>query len=254
MKIMNVLIFEDERHTANRLSKLLFECDDSINIVGTIGSVKEGISWFRKNSIPDLIFQDIILSDGNCFEIFDAIDMTAPIIFTTAFSEYALRSFQVNSIDYIVKPYDIKDIQKALQKFKKFKGAFQPPDKKLLEEIINTTSITPKKRFLIKTGDSYNTIVSSDIAYLVSEDGVTFATLFNNKKYIVDYSIVDLSNLMDSYSFFNINRKIIINIESVKKINSWFNSRLKIEVNPPVADDIIVSRERVSSFKQWLDK
>ena len=254
MKIMNVLIFEDERHTANRLSKLLAECDDSINIVGIIGSVKEGVSWLNKNPLPDLIFQDIILSDGNCFDIFDAVELSTPIIFTTAFSEYALRSFQVNSIDYIVKPYDIKDIQKALDKFKKFKGAFQPPDKKLLEEILNKAVVTPKKRFLIKSGDSYTTIASGDIAYLVSEDGITTATLFNKQKHIVDYSIVDLSKQMDSYLFFNINRKIIINIESVVKINSWFNSRLKIEVKPAFIDDIIVSRERVKSFKEWLDR
>lgn len=251
---MNVLIFEDERHTANRLSKLLKECDDSISIVGTIGSVKEGISWLNKNQFPDLIFQDIILSDGNCFDIFDAVELTTPIIFTTAFSEYALRSFQVNSIDYIVKPYDIRDIQKALQKFKKFKGVFQPPEKQLLEEILTISSITPKKRFLIKSGDSYSTINSSDIAYLVWEDGVTFATLFNNKRYIVDYSIVDLSGQMESSEFFQINRKIIISIDSVKSINSWFNSRLKIELTPTSESEIIVSRERVSNFKQWLDK
>lgn len=174
--------------------------------------------------------------------------------FTTAFTEYALHSFQVNSIDYIVKPYDIKDIQKALQKFNKLKGIFRPPDKQLLEEIINKTAITPKKRFLIKSGDSYTTINSSDIAYLVSEDGVTFATLFNNKKYIVDYSIVDLSQLMEDSEFFQINRKIIISIGSVKKISSSFNSRLKIELSPLSESEIIVSRERVRSFKQWLDR
>ncbi|MFK5855453.1 MAG: LytTR family DNA-binding domain-containing protein [Bacteroidota bacterium] len=251
---MNVLIFEDERHTANRLSSLLTECNNSINILAIIGSVKEGISWLNNNEIPDLIFQDIILSDGNCFDIFDAVNLTSPIIFTTAFSEYALRSFEVNSIDYIVKPYDISDIRKALDKFNKFKGAFQPPDKELLEEIINNSVITPKKRFLIKSGDNYNTIVSSDIAYLASDEGITTATLFNKQKHIVDYSIVDLSKLMDSHSFFNTNRKIIINIESVVKINSWFNSRLKIEVVPHFDEDIIVSRERVKNFKEWLNK
>ena len=119
---MYVLIFEDERHTADRLSNLLLEIDDTIEIVDIIGSVKEGIDWFRENEMPDLIFQDIILSDGNCFEIFDAVELTVPIIFTTAFSQYALRSFQVNSIDYLIKPYDINDIQKALLKLKKSEG------------------------------------------------------------------------------------------------------------------------------------
>ena len=117
---MNVLIFEDEKPTAVRLSSLLTEIDDSIKIIGIIGSVKEGIEWFGENKMPDLIFQDIILSDGNCFDIFDAVDLSVPVIFTTAFSEYALRSFQVNSIDYLVKPYDKEDIKRALLKFKKF--------------------------------------------------------------------------------------------------------------------------------------
>lgn len=251
---MNILIFEDEKPTAIRLSSLLSEIDNTIKIVGNIGSVKEGIQWFRKNEMPDLIFQDIILSDGNCFEIFDAVELTVPIIFTTAFSEYALRSFQVNSIDYLIKPYDIKDIQKALLKLKKFEGAFQPPEKKLLEEILNKTSYTPKRRFLIKSGDNYNSIKSSDIAYFVSEDGVTVATLFDKRKHIVDYTIAELSEQMDSSDFFQINRKIIINIESVIKIHSWFNSRLKVEINLPMDEEIIVSRERVKSFKEWLDR
>ena len=251
---MNVLIFEDERHTAVRLSSLLAEIDDTIKIVDIIGSVKEGINWFRHNEMPDLIFQDIILSDGNCFDIFDAVDLTVPIIFTTAFSEYALRSFQVNSIDYLIKPYDIKDIKKALLKLKKFEGAFHPPGKKLLEEILNRTSFTPKRRFLIKSGDNYTSVKISDIAYFVSEDGVTVATLFNKQKHIVDYSIAEISGQMDPTSVFQINRKIIVNINSVVKIYSWFNSRLKVEINPPMDDDIIVSRERVKSFKEWLNR
>ena len=250
---MNVLIFEDEKYTADRLSNLLREADNSIKIIGIIRSVNEGISWFRENEMPDLIFQDIMLSDGNCFDIFDAVEINAPIIFTTAFSEHALQSFQVNSIDYIVKPYDSKDIKKALQKFKKFKGVFHPPEKEILEEILNRAATTPKKRFLIKTGDNYTIINSSDIAYFVSDDSVTFAVLFSKQKYIVDYSIADLSKQMDTSSFFQINRKIIVNIESVDKINSWFNSRLKVRINPPMDDDIIVSRDRVKSFKQWLD-
>ena len=250
---MNVLIFEDEKPTAVRLSSLLTEIDDSIKIIGIIGSVKEGIEWFGENKMPDLIFQDIILSDGNCFDIFDAVDLSVPVIFTTAFSEYALRSFQVNSIDYLVKPYDKEDIKRALLKFKKFEGAFQPPDKKLLEEILNKAAFTPKKRFLIKTGDNYITINSNDVAYFISDDSVTLAVLFSKKKYIVDYSIVDLSKQLDASFFFQINRKVIINIESVEKIITWFNSRLKIVINPPIEEDVIVSRDRVRSFKQWLD-
>ena len=251
---MNVLIFEDEKHTSIHLLNLQKQCDNAIEIVAVIGSVKEGIAWLEENEMPDLIFQDIMLSDGNCFDIFDAIELSVPIIFTTAFSEYALQSFQVNSIDYLVKPYDIKDIKRALEKFKRFKGIFSPPERALLKEILSNTTFTPKKRFLVKTGDSYLTINSADISFFVSEDGLTFATLFNEQKFIVDYSIVDISQQMDTATFFQINRKVIINIESVKNIHAWFNSRLKVKISPSMGDDIIVSRERVKSFKEWLDR
>ena len=250
---MNVLIFEDEKPTALRLASLLTEIDGSIKIVGTIGSVQAGIKWYKENQMPDLVFQDIILSDGNCFEIFDTVEVTAPVIFTTAFSEYAIKSFQVNSIDYIIKPYDIKDLKSALDKFKKLKGIFHPPEKGLLEEILKKKTFTPKKRFLVKMGDNYLPISSDDIAYLISEEGLTFATLFNKERYIVNYSIVELAKQMDTSSFFQINRKMMVNIKSVKKLSSWFNSRLKLTLNPPHEEDVVVSRERTSSFKDWLD-
>ncbi len=250
---MNVLIFEDEKPTALRLTSLLTKIDDSIKIVGTIGSVQAGIKWYKENPMPDLVFQDIQLSDGNCFEIFDAVEVTIPVIFTTAFSEYAIKSFQVNSIDYIIKPYDIKDLKSALDKFRKLKGAFHPPEKGLLEEILKKKTFTPKKRFLVKIGDNFLPISSDDIAYLISEDGLTFATLFNKERYIVNYSIVELAKQMDESSFHQINRKMIVSIKSVKKLSSWFNSRLNLTLAPPHEGDAVVSRERTSSFKEWLD-
>lgn len=251
---MRVLIFEDEKHTAVRLKNLLSEIDKSINVIDIISSVEAGIKWYKENEMPDLIFQDIILTDGNCFEIFDAVKVTAPVIFTTAFSNYAIKSFKVNSIYYIVKPYDINDIQLALSKLKSVRNTFALPKNTLLKEIITDEKYIPKKRFLIKNGENYSTVNSSEIAYLTSDDGVTFATLFNNKKHIVDYSIVDLAKQMDSEYFFQINRKMIVNIESVLKIHSWFNSRLKIETTPQMEEEIIISRERVKAFKEWLDK
>jgi len=250
---MNVLIFEDENPTARRLSNLLSKIDETINIVGIIGTVAAGIKWYKKNQMPDLVFQDIILSDGNCFEIFDVVEVTAPVIFTTAFSKYAIKSFQVNSIDYIIKPYDIKDIKSALEKFGKLKGVFHPPEKELLKEILGKNSFTPKKRFLVKMGDNFLPVNSNDIAYLISEEGLTFATLFNKERYIVNYSIVDLATQMDNTSFFQVNRKMIVNIKSVTKLSSWFNSRLKLTLIPPLNEEAVVSRERTSGFKEWMD-
>ena len=250
---MRVLIFEDEKHTAIRLKNLLAEIDDSIEIVDIISSVEEGVKWYNENEMPDLVFQDIILTDGDCFDIFDIVKVTAPVVFTTAFSDYAIRSFQVNSIHYIVKPYDKNDLILALEKLKNLKSTFVISEKSLLKELILKDKVTYKKRFLIKSGDNYLTINSDDIAYIISEDGLTFATLFNEKKYIIDYSIVDLSKQMDSSQFFQINRKLIINIKSVKTISSWFNSRLKVKIFPSLNSEIFVSRERVKNFKEWLD-
>jgi two-component system response regulator LytT len=249
---MNVLIIEDERHTANFLSQLLKKIDKSINILGLIGSVEGGIRWFREHKMPDLVFQDIMLSDGNSFDIYDAVDMTSPIVFTTAYSDYAIRSFEVNSIGYLIKPYDVEDIKKILDKFDKLKGTFSSPDKELVKEILSKEKITYKKRFLIKTGDNYSVIKSSEIAFLISEDGLTVATLFDMQKKIVDFSIDTLAKQLPPDLFFQINRKAIINIESVVKISKWFSGRLKVETNPPTSIELIVSRERVKPFKQML--
>jgi len=251
---MNVLVFEDEQHTAIHLIKLLTDIDRTINILAVIDNVKDGIAWYKKNKHPDLIFQDIILSDGSCFEIFDEVSITTPVIFTTAYSEYALQSFQVNNIDYLIKPYDIIAVRKSLLKYNTIKSSFKLPERSVLREILNNTSVTSKKRFLVKIGDRFLYIKSEEIAYFISEAGITFATLFNGKSHIVDYSILELSKLMDQECFFQINRKMTINIDSVKNINTWFNNRLKIELVPITKQDIIISRERVKNFKDWLDR
>lgn len=251
---MNVLIFEDENPTAKRLANLLTEIDNTINIVDIISSVADGINWYKENQMPDLVFQDIMLSDGNCFDIYDKVEVSVPVIFTTAYSKYAIRSFQVNSIDYIIKPYDIEDLRSAINKFKKLQGNFNHPQKNLLEEILKRNAFVPKKRFLVKKGNNYVPVSSEDIAYLISDEGLTFATLFNKEKHIVNFSIAELAKQMDPSSFFQINRKMIVNVNSVKKISSWFNSRLKLLLEPPSNEDNVVSRERTASFKEWLDR
>ena len=252
---MNVLLFEDENPTAQRLIQLLKKYDADINVLEIIGSVKEGIQWYRKNPLPDLIFQDILLNDGNCFEIFDEVKVNAPVIFTTAFNEFALRSFKVNSIDYIVKPYDYQDIKKALDKFRNFREMFLPPESDLLKHIVFHEKPEIKQRFLVKLGDKYRSVKSCHIAWFLYDDGLTFAVTFENSRFPVNYSIEQLSELLDSFLFFQINRKYIINIESILNIHTWFNSRFKIEIAPkPDDEEVIVSRERAKDFKLWLDR
>jgi DNA-binding LytR/AlgR family response regulator len=251
---MNVLIFEDENHTALRLTQLLRKYDSEIKVLAVIGSVKQGIQWYRNNPLPDLVFQDILLNDGDCFEIFEEVKVDTPVIFTTAYNEFALRSFNVNSIDYLVKPYDYKDIKKALDKFRNFREMFLPPESDLVKKIVFPEKPEIKKRFLVKLGDRYRSIKSEDIAWFVFDDGLTFAVTFENARFPVNYSIDQLSALLEPALFFQVNRKYLVNIESIRNIHAWFNSRFKIEIVPATEEDVIVSRERAKEFKLWLDR
>ena len=251
---MKVLIFEDEKHTATRLIQLLKKYDPEINVVKVIGSVSEGVDWYKNNPMPDLVFQDILLNDGNCFEIFEQVKIEAPVIFTTAYNEFALQSFKLNSIDYVVKPYDFQDIKNALDKFNKFREMFVAPENDLLKSIAQSRDQKVKKRFLVKLGDKFRSVKSEDIAWFMFDEGVTFAFTFENTRFPVNYSIDQLSDVLDSDNFIQINRKYVLNFESIRNIHSYFNSRLKLEVVPKPSEDIIVSRERVKTFKGWLDR
>lgn len=251
---MKVLIFEDEKHTVTRLIQLLKKCDSDIKVLEVIGSVNDGIQWFKNNASPDLIFQDIHLNDGNCFQLYDQIKVDAPIIFTTAYNEYALRSFKLNSIAYLVKPYDFNDIKSALDKFHKFKELFLTPEKAILKKLLQDNIPQTKNRFLVKIGDRYQSVKSADIAWFVHDEGVTFACTFSENKFPVNNSIDQLSAILDSGIFIRINRKYIINIECIEKIHTWFNSRLKLDIKPQPREELVVSRERVKAFKKWLDQ
>ncbi|HLV24268.1 MAG TPA: LytTR family DNA-binding domain-containing protein [Moheibacter sp.] len=252
---MKILICEDEKPTAERLIRLLHEYDASIQVVSVLSSVGKALEWFSENEQPDLIFQDIELSDGNCFLIFEKIEITSPIIFTTAYSDYVLKSFSQNSIDYIVKPYDFPDLQKAMEKFEKIKKAFQLPDKSVLEKILNNTG--KKSRFLVKLGDFYKTIQAEEIACVNSEEGLSVAYLFSGEKYLLDISLNDLMSELETRLFFRINRSMIVNFQSIQSIQQWFTGRLKLELNPKIQEilsqqNIIVSRSRAGEFKEWL--
>ena len=251
---MNVLIFEDEKHTASRLIQLLKKYDAGINVLEVIASVQQGIEWYRNNPLPDLVFQDILLNDGNCFEIFEQVKMNVPIIFTTAYNEFALQSFKLNSIDYVVKPYDFQDIKKALDKFKDFKEMFIAPENELLKNIVQAKTPEIKKRFLVKLGDKFRSVKSDNVAWFIYDEGVTFAYTFENTRFPVNYSIDQLSEVLDRDNFCQINRKYVLNFESIRNIHTYFNSRLKLEIFPKPKEDIVVSRERVKDFKAWLDR
>ncbi len=253
---MKTLIIEDERPAAKRLGKLLVAHCPECNIIEFLESVESAASWLVNNPSPDLIFMDIQLADGLSFDIFSKTNVTAPVIFTTAFDQYTLRAFKVNSVDYLLKPIDPEELIQAIEKYRNFYRQPETYNRKGIEKMLESVlqQQTYKERFLVKSGQHLNYVPVKDIAYFFSEDGIAFAQCLNGKKHIIEYTLDQLDSMLNPSDFFRINRQVILRPESIRKIATWFNSRLKIE--PEFKNDLnfIVSRNRVSDFKKWLDK
>lgn len=253
---MNVLIIEDEVQAARRLETLIREIDPSINIVGKTDSISSSVNWLENNTPPDLMFLDIQLGDGLSFEIFEKIEVKSPIIFTTAYDEYALKAFKVNSIDYILKPVDKSELSASLLKLKNItqSGA---TTKTILDNIGQVVTMLTKKykeRFVIKVGEHLKAIEVRDIAYFFSQDKATFCVTNDNRNHIIDYTLEQLQEIIDPIEFFRINRKYLVTSKCITDIVIHSNSRLKLVVRGSSDKDIIVARERVNEFKLWLDR
>lgn len=252
---MRVLIVEDESMAAKRLSNMLLKLEPDLEILEVLDSVKTAVKWLTANE-ADLLFFDIQLADGLSFEILNQVHINTPIIFTTAFDEYAIKAFKVNSIDYLLKPIDPEELQNALDKFhQNFKRPeTQQPNLAMLEQAMKMLTKQYKERFVVKIGEHIHTISVSDTAYFFSQDKATFLVTQDKKRYIIDYSLEDVESLLDPQEFFRINRKYFISMRAVKDIVSYSNSRLRIILNQSDEMDAIVSRERVQDFKKWLDR
>ncbi|MCF6222364.1 MAG: LytTR family DNA-binding domain-containing protein [Flavobacteriaceae bacterium] len=251
---MKVIIIEDEKPSARRLRRMLTEIN--IEAEAMLHSVAESITWFQNNNHPDLILLDIQLSDGLSFEIFEKVEVKSAIIFTTAYDEYALKAFKLNSIDYLLKPIDDDELNNAINKFKNTKNDREDLHfdlnqiKKLL---VNPLDKNYKKRFTIKIGQHIRMVNTNDIECFYSENKASYLYSIENKNYLMDYSLEQLENQLDPLKFFRVNRKFYINIEAIKDIISYTNSRLQIKLNHFNEFDIIVSREKVKDFKHWLE-
>ncbi|MBA3681536.1 MAG: response regulator transcription factor [Bacteroidetes bacterium] len=251
---MKAIIIEDEKLSADHLATLLKKVDSSITIIATFDSVKKSVEEFKKGLKADLLFVDVHLADGISFDIFSKISIDTPVIFTTAYNEYAIKAFKINSVDYLLKPIGVEDLGAAVEKFKKLNGANQTA---VLDNISNAYQGINKQfknRFIVKIGDTISSIKTEDILHFVSEDGMVLLVTENNKRYVIDYTLDNLETLISPDIFFRINRKVLINISSVQKVSSYFNSRLKINSSTLKDEDSVVSRERVNDFKHWLDK
>ena len=251
---MNVLIIEDEKPAARRLARLLGELDVEVSTM--LHSVEEAVDWFRKNEHPDLIFLDIQLSDGLSFEIFDLVEVRSAIIFTTAYDEYALQAFKLNSIDYLLKPIDDEELESAVKKYQNLK----PDQSQIILDfddikkfLVNPLEREYKKRFTIRLGQHLKIINADEIECFYSENKGTYAATKEGRNYLMDTTLENLENELSPQIFFRVSRKFYVNINYIKDIVSYTNSRLNIKLNRFNEQEIIVSRERVKDFKLWLE-
>ena len=252
---MKVLIIEDEPQAAERLATLVKGIQPDVQICASLDSVKRSIEWIAKNPLVDLIFMDIQLADGLSFEIFDKVEVKAPVIFTTAYNEYALKAFKVNSIDYILKPVDKSELEAAFRKYQNLTRQ-QLPDK-MMESIGYAMQMLTRKykeRFVIKVGEHLKSIEVSEILFFFSLEKTTFAQTNDGRKHILDFTLDQLDGLVDPSRYFRINRKYIVSTDSIQDMISFTNSRLKLVLKTSDDNDVIVARERVQEFKDWLDR
>ncbi len=251
---MKTIIIEDEKPAARRLSRLL--ADLNVEVSTMLHSVEEAIDWFRDNPHPDLIFLDIQLSDGLSFEIFEEVEVQSAIIFTTAYDEYALQAFKLNSIDYLLKPIDDEELETAVKKYRTLK----PQSQKLsldFEDIrnllVNPLEREYKKRFTVRVGQHLKIINADEVECFYSENKGTYAATIDGRNYLLETTLENLETELEPKTFFRISRKFYININHIKDIVSYTNSRLQIKLNRFSEREIIVSRERVRDFKLWLE-
>ncbi len=251
---MNVIIIEDEKPSARRLQRMLNSLD--VEAETMLHSVEESIEWFQTNEHPDLIFLDIQLSDGLSFEIFETIDINSAVIFTTAYDEYALQAFKLNSIDYLLKPIDEDDLRIAVKKYNGRTSQNQSVTldfndiKKLL---VNPIEREYKKRFSVKVGQHLKLINIEDIECIYSENKGTYAHTNEGRNYLLDLTLDQLEDELEPHVFYRISRKFYVNINAIKDIISYTNSRLQIKLNHYNEQEVIVARERVKDFKNWLE-
>lgn len=256
MSAFNVLIIEDEPQAADRLGRLVAALQPETRILATLDSVVQSVAWLKQHPAPDLVLMDIQLADGLSFAIFDQVRVTSPVIFTTAYDEYALRAFKVNSIDYLLKPVDESELRAALHKLSVLQGKSVAPDKMMqsIAEAMRMLSKKYKERFVIRVGEHLRSVEISEIRFFFSQDKATFAQTGDHRKHVLDYTLDQLEGLVDPDRFFRINRKYLVSVEAIRDMVSHTNSRLKLLLHGSDDPEVIVARERVQEFRDWLDR
>lgn len=250
---MRTIIIEDEEYAARRLENMIRECDPTIEIVSKLPSVQESVEWLKNNVQPDLIFLDIQLEDDLSFSIFEQVQVRSKIIFTTAFDEYAIKAFKLNSIDYLLKPINQEELCQAINKFKTWGSEAMPViDAVMLRDLLRP-QVSYRERFMVAVGDKLKSINVSDIAYFFCAAGITFASMNSNNQYSLDFSLDNLKEMLNPKDFFRVNRQYFVGLKSIEKVVVYPKSRLKLVLNPPTDTELFVSIDKVPEFKQWLD-
>ena len=248
---MKVVIIEDEELAVRNLESIFKEIGD-VTTVAVLESIADTVEWFGLNEDPDLVFLDIHLADGSAFEIFKLIDINCPVIFTTAYDEYALQAFKVNSIDYLLKPVDVAAVKKALGKLKNITKGNVSDDMKRILSILKPGA-EYKTHFLVsQKGDKLVPLIANDIAYIYIELNIVKAVTFDEKTFVMQYTMDELSEMLNPKDFYKANRQFIIARKAIKDIDLWFNNRLSINLKPAAPEKVLVSKARITDFKLWF--
>jgi two-component system, LytTR family, response regulator LytT len=261
---MKILIVEDEELAVKKLQKTLTAVDATASVIGVTDSIKATVDWLQANEKPDLILMDIELADGQSFEVFNLTEVKSPVIFTTSYDEYALKAFKVNSVDYLLKPVQKEELQAALQKYRNLHATAKATDANgkadiNLESLVRELQqkLQPKefrKRFLVKHAQKLVSVEIDEIAYFYSDGRLNFFKTTDNKKYVVDYTMDELEDMLDPEKYFRISRSFYVSVNSIDKIDDYFGNRLILQLKPAVDKEALVSREKVTDFKKWMGK
>ena len=250
---MRTIIIEDEKPAAEKLQKAILKTNNGIEVAAVLNNIQSATEWLQQYPMPDLIFMDIELSDGLSFKIFEQVTITCPIIFITAYDEYWQEAFEHNSIDYLLKPVKQDKLEASLKKYETLKQYFsQNLQQLLLQQQRPTATTAYKKRFLVKRGVDYISIKTEDIAYFYATHKLVCMVDNKNQKFILDQSLADIEKQLDPVQFYRVNRKYLIQLSAIKKIKAYAKSKLLLEVEPVIADEIIISQESVAAFKEWM--
>jgi DNA-binding LytR/AlgR family response regulator len=259
---MTTVLIEDEYPAAERLEKLIKKVDGQLQILAVLESIEAAQKWFAENPAPDLIFSDIQLSDGLSFQIFENMPIKSPIIFTTSYDEYAIKAFKVKSIDYLLKPVKLPELEIAIRKFKEMTNLRQKNqtlDNQYalkIESLIDSLQTTGKKhktRFLIEQNDQLLPVSTEQIAYFFTSNELVCLVRKDNKQFLINYTLEELEKCLDPTHFFRLNRQFIAHLSAIQKIHTYFNGKLKLELLPAASQEILVSREKAQNFKNWVE-